>query len=171
MRRYAFSLFLCGVVVCGEKSAAATDSLSAFSPQAEEQVKEVPNPEQAARKLTDEMDELLQLTEKQYKKIYKLNQKEEKEKVERMTGKAPFGGERPPMPPMGGGMPPQNGSFERGGMRPPMTEDMQEDMQSRMEKRNKKLKKILTDEQYEKWMSRIPEPEEPAAPFPMMPEE
>ena len=52
MRRYAFSLFLCGVVVCGEKSAAATDNLSAFSPQAEEQVKEVPNPEQAARKFS-----------------------------------------------------------------------------------------------------------------------
>lgn len=168
MKKLIFSLLL--VCVCGKMPVVA-DCFPISTQQMKEGVKEIPNPEKAAQKLTDEMDELLQLTEKQYKKIYKLNLKEEKEKVERMTGKAPFGGERPPMPPMGGGTPPQNGSFERGGMRPPMPEDMQEDMQSRMEKRNKKLKKILTDEQYEKWISRIPEPEEPAAPFPMMPEE
>ena len=41
-------------------------------------------------------------------------------------------------------------------------------MRSRIEKRNKKLKKILTDEQYEKWMSRKPEQEEPAMSLPSM---
>lgn len=44
-------------------------------PQQEKQapVKEIPNPEKTARRLTDEMDKVLNLTEKQYKKIYKLN--------------------------------------------------------------------------------------------------
>lgn len=72
------------------------------------------------------------------------------------------------MPPMGG-MPPQGGFLPMNGMRPPMPENMQEDMQDRIEKRNKKLKKILTDEQYEKWMSRKPEPEEQAMSLPSMP--
>ena len=90
MRKCVYGLFLCGLVVSGGMSA-ATGNLSAFFPQAEERVKEIPNPEKAARKLTDEMDELLQLTEKQYKKIYKLNLKEEKEKIERMTGNATDG--------------------------------------------------------------------------------
>ncbi len=72
------------------------------------------------------------------------------------------------MPPMGGGMPPLGGMPPEGGRRPSMPENMQEDMQSRIEKRNKKLKKILTDEQYEKWMSRKPEQENPAMPLPSM---
>lgn len=165
MKKLIFSLLL--VCVCGKMPVVA-DCFPVSTQQMKEGVKEIPNPEKAARKLTDEMDELLQLTEKQYKKIYKLNLKEEKEKIERMTGKNPFEGGRPPMPPMGG-MPPQGGFPPMNGMRPPMPENMQEDMQDRIEKRNKKLKKILTDEQYEKWMSRKPEPEEPAMSLPSMP--
>ena len=80
-------------------------------PQEEVQKKEVPNPEKAAQRRTDEMDKALNLTEKQYKKIYKLFLKEEKEKVENMMqrhpggmdGQTPMGGS----PPMGGGMQPQ----------------------------------------------------------------
>ena len=167
MKKRVYGLFLCGAFVCGGTLAAVTGNLSAFSQQAE-QVKEIPNPERAARKLTDEMNEMLQLTEKQYKKVYKLNLNEEKEKIERMTGKNSFEGGRPPMPPMGGGMPPLGGMPPERGRRPSMPENMQEDMQSRIEKRNKKLKKILTDEQYEKWMSRKPEQENPAMPLPSM---
>lgn len=166
MKKYVCCLFLCGTLVCGEMPASIMGNLSISSRQMEG-VKEIPNPEKAARKLTDEMNELLRLTEKQYKKVYKLNLKAEKEKIERMTGKNPFGGERPPMFPMGGT--PPLGSFPPGnGSRPPMPENMQEDMRSRIEKRNKKLKKILTDEQYEKWMSRKPEQEEPAMSLPSM---
>lgn len=165
MKKLIFSLLL--VCVCGKMPVVA-DCFPISTQQMKEGVKEIPNPEKAAQKLTDEMDELLQLTEKQYKKIYKLNLKEEKEKIERMTGKNSFEGGRPPMPPMGG-MPPQGGFLPMNGMRPPMPENMQEDMQDRIEKRNKKLKKILTDEQYEKWMSRKPEPEEPAMSLPSMP--
>ena len=166
MKKLIFSLLL--VCVCGKMPVMMADCFPISIQQMKEEVKEIPNPEKAAQKLTDEMDELLQLTEKQYKKIYKLNLKEEKEKIERMTGKNPFEGGRPPMPPMGG-MPPQGGFPPMNGMRPPMPENMQEDMQDRIEKRNKKLKKILTDEQYEKWMSRKPEPEEPAMSLPSMP--
>ena len=48
--------------------------------------REVPNPEKIATQMTDQMQESLQLTEKQYKKIYKLNLKEQKEhfRVERL---------------------------------------------------------------------------------------
>lgn len=166
MKKYVCCLFLCGTLVSGEMPAAIMGNLS-ISSQQMERAKEIPNPEKAARKLTDEMNELLQLTEKQYKKVYKLNLKAEKEKIERMTAKNPFGGERPPMFPMGGT--PPLGSFPpKNGSRPPMPENMQEDMQSRIEKQNKKLKKILTDEQYEKWMSRKPEQEKPAMSLPSM---
>lgn len=80
-------------------------------PQEKVQKKEVPNPEKAAQRRTDEMDKTLNLTEKQYKKIYKLFLKEEKEKVEAMMQRHPGGmNGQPPMggrPPMGGGMQPQ----------------------------------------------------------------
>lgn len=80
-------------------------------PQEKVQKKEVPNPEKAAQRRTDEMDKTLNLTEKQYKKIYKLFLKEEKEKVEAMMQRHPRGmNGQPPMggsPPMGGGMQPQ----------------------------------------------------------------
>ena len=48
--------------------------------------REVLNPEKIATQMTDQMQESLQLTEKQYKKIYKLNLKEQKEhfRVERL---------------------------------------------------------------------------------------
>lgn len=143
MKRYICSLLL-GMAFGGEMFAVA-DNFSAFPWQAKEQVKEVPNPEKMAKRRTDEMNELLQLSEKQYKKIYKLYLKQEKEKVERMTeGHLPEGG-RPPMPPRMEGMPPSM----------PMKNE-REDMQKQIKKFDKKLKKILTDEQYEIWSSRTP---------------
>lgn len=150
MKRYICSLLL-GMAFGGEMFAVA-DNFSAFLWQAEEQVKEVPNPEKMAKRRTDEMNELLQLSEKQYKKIYKLYLKQEKEKVERMTERHLPEGGRPPMPPEGGGMPPR-----MEGMPPSMPmKNEREDMQKQIKKFDKKLKKILTDEQYEIWSSRTP---------------
>lgn len=147
MKRYICSLLL-GMAFGGEMFAVA-DNFSAFLWQAEEQVKEVPNPEKMAKRRTDEMNELLQLSEKQYKKIYKLYLKQEKEKVERMTERHL---------PEGGGMPPQGGMPPRmEGMPPSMPmKNEREDMQKQIKKFDKKLKKILTDEQYEIWSSRTP---------------
>lgn len=102
-------------MACGMALMCAPLSVSANvrydDPQEEVQKKEVPNPEKAAQRQTDEMDKALNLTEKQYKKIYKLFLKEEKEKVENMMQRHPGGMDgQPPMggsPPMGGGMQPQ----------------------------------------------------------------
>ena len=118
----------CGMaLMCAPLSASA--NVRYDNPQEKVQKKEVPNPEKAAQRRTDEMDKALNLTEKQYKKIYKLFLKEEKEKVEAMmqrhpggmNGQRPMGG-RPPMgggrPPMGGGMPPQGGGFSGTGRAP-----------------------------------------------------
>lgn len=149
MKRYICSLLL-GMAFGGEMFAVA-DNFSAFLWQAEEQVKEVPNPEKMAKRRTAEMNELLQLSEKQYKKIYKLYLKQKKEKVERMTERHLPEGGRPPMPPQGG-MPPR-----MEGMPPSMPmKNEREDMQKQIKKFDKKLKKILTDEQYEIWSSRTP---------------
>lgn len=102
-------------MACGMALMCAPLSVSANvrydDPQEKVQKKEVPNPEKAAQRRTDEMDKTLNLTEKQYKKIYKLFLKEEKEKVEAMMQRHPRGmNGQPPMggsPPMGGGMQPQ----------------------------------------------------------------
>lgn len=152
-------------------------------PQQEKQApaKEIPNPEKTARRLTDEMDKVLNLTEKQYKKIYKLNLKEEREKLEALIGRGDKEAGRPPMmdggrPPMmnGGGEPPMmNGDGQppmmgRGGrpmMAPPADrEEKKKEMEERAEKRMKKIRKILTDEQYDLWLTM--KPEQPA-PRPM----
>lgn len=136
-------------------------------PQEAVQKKEVPNPEKAAQRRTDEMDKMLDLTEKQYKKIYKLFLKEEKEKVEVLMERHPEGmNGQPPMggrPPMGGGMPPRGGGFPRmGGDTDDMTPEERmkargEEIQKEQEKREKKIRKILTDEQYEIWQMRKPQ--------------
>lgn len=144
-------------------------------PQQEKQApaKEIPNPEKTARRLTDEMDKVLNLTEKQYKKIYKLNLKEEREKLEALIGRGDKEAGRPPMmdgggqpPMMGGGQPPMMGG--RGGhpmMRPSGDhEKMKEDIEKRAEKKMKKLRKILSDEQYDLWLTM--KPKQPA-PHPM----
>lgn len=136
-------------------------------PQEAVQKKEVPNPEKAAQRRTDEMDKMLNLSEKQYKKVYKLFLKEEKEKVEALMERHPEGmNGQPPMggrPPRGGGMPPRGGDFPRmEGDRNDMTPEERmkargEEIQKELEKREKKIRKILTDEQYEIWQMRKPQ--------------
>lgn len=160
------------VLLCAPMGANATTRFD--EPQEKVQQKEVPNPEKAAQRRTDEMDKMLDLTEKQYKKIYKLFLKEEKEKVEALmerhpegrSGQPPMGG-RPPRgegrPPMGGGMPPQGGGFPgMGGDTDDMTPEERmkargEEIQKEQEKWEKKIRKILTDEQYEIWQARQPQ--------------
>ena len=132
--------------------------------------KEIPNPEKAAQKRTDEMDKALNLTEKQYKKIYKLNLKEEREKLEMMLGRMPMGGgDGHPARPMGGERPPMRGGRPDGfgggpgGNFPPMMgapldkEELQKKVAEQNEKKAKKLRKILTEEQYDIWLTMKPE--------------
>lgn len=68
--------------------------------------REVPNPEKIATQMTDQMQESLQLTEKQYKKIYKLNLKEQKEHFKAMQNS---GEQRPPMGGLNERRPPADG--------------------------------------------------------------
>ena len=165
----------CGMaLMCAPLSASA--NVRYDDPQEKVQKKEVPNPEKAAQRRTDEMDKALDLTEKQYKKIYKLFLKEEKEKVEAMMQRHPGGmngqrsmGGRPPMgggrPPMGGGMPPQGGGFPGMGGFPEgispeeRMKEHAEKMQKEQEKREKKIRKILTEEQYATWQTVKPQPQ------------
>lgn len=114
--------------------------------------------------MTDRMDSLLNLSDKQYKKIYKLNLKEAGEQ----TGNRMEGGPRPDMAggrDFGGGRPPQgetdgkqqgNRPPEGMGNRPPhdfgggKPGNMKSSEKERG-KREKKLRKILSSEQYERW--------------------
>ena len=125
----------CGMaLMCAPLSASA--NVRYDDPQEKVQKKEVPNPEKAAQRRTDEMDKALNLTEKQYKKIYKLFLKEEKEKVEAMMQRHP------------GGMSPEERMKEHA-----------EKMQTEQEKREKKIRKILTEEQYATWQTVKPQPQ------------
>lgn len=164
MRKIMWAVCLAALMPVSAEAVAAT---SYDEPQQKEntQKKEIPNPEKTARRRTDEMDKVLNLTEKQYKKIYKLNLKEEREKLEVLIGRGGKDMNRPPMreggrPPMmnGGGQPPMMGGGRPPMMTPPAGDDkMKEEMQERAEKKIKKLRKILTDEQYDLWLTMKPE--------------
>ncbi|MBP5504614.1 MAG: hypothetical protein J6X89_00755 [Bacteroidales bacterium] len=126
--------------------------------------------QQLAHQRTDQMDRLLTLTDKQYKKIYKLNLKELKEMEadslfmgRRGMGFGPGGpGRGPGFGPGGPGGPGGNrAQFERDMARAnsefnPLTQQQMEELKAAHEKsrlkKDKKLRKILTDEQYGKWV-------------------
>ena len=164
MRKIMWAVCLAALMPISAEAVAAT---SYDEPQQKEilRKKEIPNPEKTARRRTDEMDKVLNLTEKQYKKIYKLNLKEEREKLEVLIGRGGKDMNRPPMreggcPPMmnGGGQPPMMVGGRPPVMTPPAGDDkMKEEMQERAEKKIKKLRKILTDEQYDLWLTMKPE--------------
>ena len=114
--------------------------------------------EQIAHQMTDRMDRLLTLSDKQYQKIYKINLKEVKEREAdslflsrggmRNGGFGPGpGGPRP-----GGqmGQRPERPEFKQ------LTEQQREQLREQREKarvkKDKQLRKILTDEQYGKWV-------------------
>lgn len=118
--------------------------------------------EQRASMITDRMDRLLTLTEKQYQKIYKLNLKELKE----MEADSLFMGRRgmgfgPGFGPGGPGAPGSRAQFERDMTRSSsqfnqLTQQQMEELRAAHEKsrlkKEKQLKKILTEEQYGKWV-------------------
>lgn len=156
MKKFFVSVGICVCFLLSSVGSYATNQQQ--DPQQSKEFKEIPNPEKAAKRITDEMQKELQLTDKQYKKIYKLNLSEQKEMVNEMSNRStsrqfPGGdGQRPPM--NGGGGGPQGGGFggERpAGPPPSFSGNGKNDMQERIEKKNKKIKKILTDSQYQKW--------------------
>ncbi len=129
-----------------------------------------PDPEAVAEHKTKKMDEDLQLTDKQYKKVYKLFLSVERSRNSGFSGMYPPQGGMPPMggmpggmrggmpggmPPGGmmggmpGGAPPQNFDGGQFPQRPPM--DVPD--KSEEEKIEKKLRKILTEQQYDRWES------------------
>ena len=74
---------LIGLAVSLTCCAGFIDAQEANEPQERQQQekhlpREVLNPEKVATQMTEQMNKLLQLTDKQYKKIYKLNLKEQK---------------------------------------------------------------------------------------------
>jgi len=148
MRTFIKHALFCAALM-GTAWSAQANTLPYQSVQTENnEKKELPNPEKAARRMTDEMQKSLGLTDKQYKKVYKLNLKEEKARVEQMTSKG-ADGNRPPMmggapsggfPPIGGGpggggFPPMGGNGGPG--MPPPSSSGKNDMRSLMEKKDK----------------------------------
>ncbi len=128
-------------------------------------MRKVVDPETSAREITDKMKDELELTDKQYKKVYKLNLKEAKA----MTDKADASGDKGAKPGMGGrgmrtrGMRPEG---ERPGARPDMengvtdSRDIEKEIKNREGKMEKEMKKILDDNQYEKWQDMMTERKE-----------
>ena len=149
---------LLGLLCCTIVSDATAQPLEKKGPQ-----KHL-SPELIARRKTEQMDKLLQLTEKQFKKIFKLNLKEAKsieaQRKGRHEGMPPMPGmgskhlsDRPPM--RGEGRPPMDDHFRgRGDMNRPHPEAPKdpETLKKEAQKRDKKLKKILTKDQYNIWI-------------------
>jgi len=128
------------------------------------------DPEQIAQEQTDRLNELVVLTPKQYKKIYKFNKKQAQERQDAISDMMPqgrpdgfpggpgMGGNRPQRPPMGQGRPDGMGPGGPGGprgdgqfRRGPRSEEMQKLMEEQKEKRVKEYRKVLTEEQFQKW--------------------
>ena len=139
---------LIGLAVCLTCCAGFINAQEANEPQERQQEKRLPrevlNPEKVATQMTNQMNKLLQLTDKQYKKIYKLNLKEQKAFFKAMQNSDD---QRPPMGE--GGFPGRMG----GG--PMMNKDSNsaDSQKKAAEAKEKKIKKILTKEQYEKWQA------------------
>ncbi|UVO70210.1 hypothetical protein NXW64_03310 [Bacteroides ovatus] len=90
---------LIGLAVSLTCCAGFIDAQEANEPQERQQQekhlpREVLNPEKVATQMTEQMNKLLQLTDKQYKKIYKLNLKEQKAFFKAMQNSDDY---RPPM--------------------------------------------------------------------------
>ncbi|MCS3251887.1 hypothetical protein NXX19_03360 [Bacteroides ovatus] len=161
---------LIGLAVSLTCCAGFIDAQEANEPQERQQQekhlpREVLNPEKVATQMTEQMNKLLQLTDKQYKKIYKLNLKEQKAFFKAMQNSDDY------RPPMGEGpryagrtsangwrttandgrrwFPGQNGRWWM------MSRDTNsaDSQKKAAETKEKKIKKILTKEQYEKWQA------------------
>ena len=150
---------LIGLAVCLTCCAGFIYAQEAYEPQERQQQekhlpREVLNPEKVATQMTEQMNKLLQLTDKQYKKIYKLNLKEPKSTFSRLCQNSddyrPPMGEGPGMrggrPPMGGGQPPmmgEDGFPGRMGGGPMMSRDTNsaDSQKKAAETKEKKMKK------------------------------
>lgn len=148
----------------------------------EREKREIPSPENNARRITKEFKQIFQLTDTEYDKVYELYLKMEKdmlpsdsERGNRPQGRGmgrPSGG-----PSMSGGMgrPPQGNEFQPREDRkmPEGMKEKMEEMKKEMGKRQaksaktikKKMKKILKGDQYLQWeqweakrQTRNPEP-------------
>lgn len=151
------ALFVCGGTVTAQEADRSMPG------RPERHYKPVPlSPEKSARYITDRMDSLLDLTKKQYDKLYKLNLKWAREDAENKAAAPRMGGRPEGVPDFGrtGGMGPRGHrppeSMDR---RPPRDfapsdgrESMEEQHRKLEKQRKKKLKKVLTDEQYTRWM-------------------
>lgn len=149
------ALFVCG----GTITAQEVDRNMPGRP--ERHYKPVPlSPEKLAQHTTDRMDSLLSLTQKQYDKLYKLNLKWAREDAENKATAPRMGGRPEGAPDFG-----RNGGFGQGprGNRSPEGMDRRpprgfapsgdrEKVEKQRKKREKKIKKVLTDEQYSRWM-------------------
>ncbi len=126
------------------------------------------SPEEAAEKLTAEMVEALDLTDKQVKKVTKFNKKDQEDFQSLYMsnfprpgmGGGPMGGPGMGRPGgMPGGMP--GGGPDGAGMRPeggfPMVTPDLSELESYWAKKEKKLRKILGDEEFGKWYALHPE--------------
>lgn len=120
--------------------------------------REVPSPEKIAKKMCDELQSELQLTDKQYKKVYKLYLKEQKARFSSQQADG-ASGTRPPMREGnadfegGDGFPPAMGGERPDfGQRPGNGNVSKEEMMAAQKKKEQSMKKILNPEQYEKWL-------------------
>lgn len=144
--------------------------------QAQRPPREIPSPENNARRISKEMKKALNLTEEQYTEMYELYLKEQKASMPDAATRGnmpPQGGMgRPPQgggpgmggpggfgPEMGGGMPPQGGGFRPDG-NAPSQEDMEKQIKKMEKKREKaykkmekKMKKLLDENQFTQWKS------------------
>ncbi|MCK9625897.1 MAG: hypothetical protein M0R23_05475 [Bacteroidales bacterium] len=121
------------------------------------------DPKNMAKQLTDKIDNLVNLSEKQYKKIYKINLTAFKSQINNMfagrmgQGGPNMGGGRPPMgqggPGMGQGGPGMEGGMpQMGEMNEERSKQIKEDIEEARAKKAKKYKKVLDAQQYQKWM-------------------
>lgn len=162
MRRHLWAV-VCVACVIGSGTVAAQEAGKEMPARQEKGFKPVPlSPEKSARRTTDRMKSLLALTEKQYDKLYKLNLKWAREDQKNQPAAPRMGGRPEGTPDFG-----RPGGFGKGprGQRPPegmdrrpprdfTPSDNREQMEKQRKKREKKLKKVLTDEQYARWVEK-----------------
>ena len=132
----------------------------ALGSRAQQQQRQVPSPENNAKRITNLMKKELGIDDKQYNKLYKINLQQQKEMFSNRKAGGPqgeAGGQRPPRPQgeRPEGMPPGGGMGGHGGMRPEMGNSSssltKEQMEKNQAKREKKIQKILGDEGYKRW--------------------
>lgn len=150
-------------VMLGLTALCGTVAAKAQAPESERIIREMRSrdpqpyisPERKAQMLTERMDSLLGLDKKQYKKLNKINLKEARRQAENAES-SPFrmGGH----PGEDGGRPPHDFGGNQGGpqherVSPEDMEKLKQKEAKEREKTEKKIKKILTSEQYERWLN------------------